>query len=106
MQSDNPMQKHQTVYSAFYPLILVVVTILVNTAFQSSQIFQEKENLSILRSNQEKALGESRKIRTQFDAITTGTAKLAAQGNQNASLVLVRLKKMGISVNLPPQLLP
>lgn len=103
MQSEDSRQKKRPERSAFVPMTLMVITLLIMASFQTGQLYREKENLISIKLNQKKPLEESRKVRTQFDSIATDTAKLAAQGNENAQLLLIQLEKMGVSVSPPAQ---
>lgn len=99
MQSEDSRYGRQPGRSAFAPMALMVISLLIMVVFQTGQLYREKENLISVKLGQEKPLEESRNVRAQFDAIATDTARLAAQGNQNAKLLLTQLKKMGVSVN-------
>jgi len=104
MQNTSAGHEQFNTYSSFYPLLLVAATLLLMTVFQASQLFRERTELTRIAFNQEKPMQESRKVRAQFDAIATQTAKLAAQGNRNAGLVVAQLKKRGISIDPPSQM--
>ena len=99
MQTEDSRHERHPVHCAFAPMVLLVIALLIMAVFQTSELFREKANLISIKLNQEKPLEESRNVRTQFDSIATDTAKLAAQGNQNAILLLTQLKKMGVSIN-------
>lgn len=99
MEPEDSRHKRYPVHSTFEPMLLILIALLVMTGFQTSQLYREKTNLVAIKLNQEKPLRESRNVRAQFDSIATDTARLAAQGNQNAKLLLTQLKKVGVSVD-------
>jgi len=52
-----------------------------------------------VKANQEKPFQDSVKARAQIDAITADTARLAAQGNASAQLIVAELQKRGIKID-------
>ena len=80
-------------------LALVVISWVAWVAFQSFQLVRERGNLQQVRANQETPFQEAVKAREQIDSINSDTAKLAAQGNANAQLVLAELRKRGITID-------
>ena len=80
-------------------LALVVISWVAWVAFQSFQLVRERGNLQQVRANQEKPFQEAVKARERIDSINSDTAKLAAQGNANAQLVLAELRKRGITID-------
>jgi hypothetical protein len=95
------MQGKQSGRSAFEPVFLIAVALLATVIFQSSQLIRDNQRLKSLKLGQDKSLSEARNVRKQFDSIAQGTAELAAQGNQNAAILLKELEKIGVTVNLP-----
>jgi hypothetical protein len=84
--------------SGFVPLLLLALAMLLLVGSQTSQLLQQKTNLTDLRSGQDAPLDESRKVREQFESIAKGTARLASQGNENARALLKNLRALGIVV--------
>lgn len=80
-------------------LTLVVFSWCAWMVFQSVQLVRERNHLSQLQANQESALQEAAKIKTQIDSITAETAKLAAEGNPSAQRIAAEFKKRGFKVN-------
>jgi hypothetical protein len=85
----------------FIPMFIVALTLLFMAGFQTSQLLRQGESLRTLKSGQDSPLEDSRKVRTQFDSITTGAAQLADQGNPHAKMLLKELRKLGVTVTLP-----
>jgi len=79
-------------------LTLVVFSWCAWMVFQTVQLVRERNHLSQLQTNQEAALQEAAKVRTQIEAITADTAKLAAEGNAGAQRIVVELRKRGLKV--------
>jgi len=85
--------------SAFVPLLLVMIGLLIWSGAQMYQLFSERSTLKTLLSNQATPFAASQKLRVQLDAVASGTQRLADQGNQNARLVVEELRKRGITIN-------
>lgn len=79
-------------------LTLVVFSWAAWMVFQTVQLVRERIHLARLQANQESALQETAKIKSQIDAIANDTAKLAAQGNPGAQRILAELKRRGFKV--------
>lgn len=83
----------------FVPLLLVVVTLVLLTGFQSLQLIRERHTLGTRIASQDKPLAEAKRVRTQLNAIAGDLSKLAGQGNGNAKTVLDLLRQRGITIN-------
>jgi hypothetical protein len=79
-------------------LTLVVFSWCAWTLFQTVQLVRERNHLTRLKANQETALQEATKVRTQIEAITADTAKLAAAGNPGAQRILAEFRRRGFKV--------
>jgi hypothetical protein len=96
-------------WSVFVPLAVGLLTVLISAGFQTSQLVHDKGNLKKVYANQETPLQAAQKMRTQMDAITSGMAKLASQGNANAKEITQALAAHGFTINpnaktpAPPQ---
>lgn len=80
------------------PVALIVAAFFLITAFQTERLVQEHNSLVALRSQQDTALLQTERIRTRFQMLASGTAKLADSGNANAKAVLSQLQAQGITV--------
>ncbi len=80
-------------------LALVVISWFAWVVFQTTQLVRERGNLEQVKANQEKPFQDSVKARAQIDAITADTARLAAQGNASAQLIVAELQKRGIKID-------
>ena len=83
----------------FAPIALVVVTILLATAFQLYVLVRERQLLRARFEAQQTPLEEVQKVRDQLQSIAKSTYQLSAAGNKNATLVIERLKRAGILVS-------
>jgi hypothetical protein len=90
----------------FLPVALLAVAILVWVGFQTTQLIREREALQTLRQTQETQVQSSQKVRASLDAIASGTAKLAEQGNPNAKLIVDELRKRDVTINPNPPAAP
>jgi len=66
--------------------------------FQSVQLAQERSHLSLVKINQDSAVLESEKIRTQFQTIMEKTSELANQGHGGAKMVMDELQRRGFAI--------
>lgn len=87
-------------------LALVVLSWVAWVTFQTFQLVRERGRLEQLKSNQEKPFQDSAKVRAQIDSINTDTARLAAQGNINAQLIVAELQKRGLTINAAAKTVP
>jgi hypothetical protein len=87
-----------------FTLALVVIYWFAWTVFQTGQLVYDRKNLEQVKINQESLYQQSVKTKTEIDAMAADTAKLAAQGNPNAQLIVNELKNRGItlSANIKP----
>lgn len=83
-------------YESFVPLLLVVVAVAAWFGYQCVQLTDERDSLAQLKKQQEATLKNAHKMRTQLDAIASGVARLARQGNADAKLVVKGLRDRGI----------
>ena len=86
-------------YHVFMPLLLVFVGSVIWMAFQTTQLWIERNTLSQLYANQEHTLVTAAKMRRQLDALASGVAKLAQGGNPHAKLIVDGLRRKGITIN-------
>lgn len=82
----------------FVPMALVVVTLVLLMLFQSLQLIRDRELLRTRFNAQQAPLEEVQKVSQQLQAIAKSTYTLSASGNENAALVVDRLKQAGITV--------
>ncbi len=95
--------------SAFVPGLLLALAVLGWSAFQATQLVMERSNLTAAISTQEPQMEQSRKVRAALESLATRTARLARDGNANATVIVEELRKRGISINLdgpPPAVTP
>jgi hypothetical protein len=95
-------------WSVFVPVFLLALTYLAWTVFQTTQLAIERNALQTLRSNQEKQMDESKKVRERFEALSRETHLLANRGNRGAMLIMQELRKRGITIttDVPAQSTP
>ena len=84
-------------------LIITLVSLILWFGFQAFQLVGDRNNLRLLKANQETAIQESAKIRTQFQTLMTKTAELAKQGHAGAKMVIDELQKRGVGVGVSPE---
>ncbi len=84
-------------------LTLTLVTLILWFGFQAFQLVRDRSSLQVVKANQETAMQESEKIRTQFQTLMTKTAELANQGHAGAKMVIDELQKRGLGVGAPEE---
>lgn len=87
-------------HSSFLPILGLALTLLLLAAFQTAQLSMDRDVLVTVKNNQDAAVSESKKVRTQFESIAKSTGQLAANGNSNAQMIVEQLRKQGITINL------
>jgi hypothetical protein len=95
-------------WSVFVPVFLLALTYLAWTVFQTTQLAVERNALQALRSNQEKQMEESKKVRERFESLSRETQLLANRGNRGAVLIMEELRRRGITIttDVPAQPAP
>ena len=68
-------------------------------AFQTVQLVGERQALATARATLDPMTLNATKLRTALDALATATAKLAADGNANARVIVEELRKRGVTIN-------
>jgi len=77
------------------PLIMTLAALLIYFAFQSLQLWVERSNLSMVKSNQDATLQEAQKVQSQFKILITKTNELAEKGHAGARMVMEGLQRQG-----------
>ena len=85
--------------SAFIPILITLIAVIGWFGFQTYQLLQERENLSVLAFNQDSMHKTAQKLRAQLDGLASGTSKLAQKGNANAQQIVSALAQRGITIN-------
>ena len=88
----------RTPFSPFVPMLLVAVSLLSWLAFQGVQLGLEQRQLALAHESLDAQHAAATKLRAALDALATATAKLAADGNANARVVVEELRKRGITI--------
>ncbi len=87
-------------------LTLTLVSLILWFGFQAFQLVRDRSSLQVVKANQETAMQESQKIRTQFQTLMTKTSELANQGHAGAKMVMDELQKRGVGVGVAPEEAP
>ena len=69
------------------------------------QLSIERNNLGVVKANQDAAMQEAQKIQAQFKTLVTKTGELAAQGHAGAKMVMEELQKRGLGA-APEAIMP
>lgn len=87
--------------SAFVPILLLVLSVTAWFGFQTLQLMREQQQLEAAKVNLAPQELAATKLRTALDQVATATAKLAAEGNVNARLIVEQLRSRGVTINSP-----
>jgi len=85
-------------WSVFVPVFLLALTYVAWTVFQTTQLVVERNALQTLRSNQDKQVEESKKVRERLESLSRETQLLANRGNRGAQLIMEELRRRGITI--------
>jgi len=85
--------------SAFVPMLLMALAIVGWLAFQGMQLVRERRQLGELQTSLGPQAEAATKLRASLDAVATATAKLAADGNDGARVIVEELRKRGVTIN-------
>ena len=85
--------------SVFFPALLLALAFVAWLAFQAVQLVMERQQLGLAKANLEQQEQGATKLRASLDAVATSTAKLAADGNANARVIVEELRKRGVTIN-------
>ena len=87
-------------FNPFVPMLLIALSLLSWLAFQGVQLGLEQRQLQLAQAKLDSQHEAATKLRSALDALATATAKLAADGNANARIVVEELRKRGITIRL------
>jgi len=96
---DSSSHPNEQRHGVMLPMLLGLLTLVLWFGFQTYQLIQERGAINTRKANQEKIYANAQKMRAQLDAIATGTARLAQQGNAHAQQVVTALRARGITIN-------
>jgi hypothetical protein len=94
-----PVSKAAGTYSAFTPLLLALLALLLWLGWQTSVLVIEREGLASAYAGQQQTVDNAGKLRASLDSLAADTQRLAQAGNGNAALLVAELNKRGITIN-------
>ncbi len=86
-------------HSAFVPVLLGGLALLVVLGYQTFVLVAEREALNATHTGQQQTVDNAAKLRNSLDLLAADTQRLADVGNPNAGLLVAELRKRGISIN-------
>ena len=98
-QSDSSPRPQPAARGPFEPLLLLAIAFLGWTAIQTTQLMTDRRSLADVAAQQVAPFAAAQKIRAAADSLAKKMQALADKGNPNAQLVVVELKKRGITIN-------
>jgi nitrogen fixation/metabolism regulation signal transduction histidine kinase len=85
--------------SPFVPMLLVALSVSGWFGFQTLQLVREQQQLEAAKVSLGLQELAATRLRTALDQVATATAKLAAEGNGNARLIVEQLRTRGVTIN-------
>jgi hypothetical protein len=85
--------------SPFIPILILALSFVGWSGFQTAQLVLEKDNLAALRAGQDKPVEDSKKLRDGLDNLAKATLALSNRGNINARLIVDELRRRGVTIN-------
>jgi hypothetical protein len=85
--------------SAFVPVLLCALTLLVWFAFQAVLLLGDRDALQATRQAQQATVDNAGKLRASLDSLAVDTQSMADGGNPSAKLLIDELHKHGITIN-------
>ena len=85
-------------YGAFLPALLMSLAVVASLGFQGFQLLREQQRLESALSGLEAQQQTAVKLRASLDAVATATARLAADGNANARVIVEELRRRGVTI--------
>ena len=86
-------------HSAFAPVLLCVLALLLGLGWQSYQLVAEREGMQAAHAGQQQTVDNAGKLRASLDALAADTQRLADSGNASAAALVAELRKRGITIN-------
>lgn len=88
----------EPVANVFLPMLLFALAIVAWLAFVAIQEMNERAQLTAINAGLQTQDQEAIKLRGSFQSLAEATARLAAQGNPNARIVVDELRRHGIAL--------
>jgi len=92
--------------SAFVPMLVCALTLLVWFVFQSVLLLSDRQALQANYLSQQQTVDNAGKLRASLDALAADTQRMADAGNPNAALLVTELRKRGITITVPAAAAP
>lgn len=80
---------------------ILSLALFVLVAFQTVVLIQTRGNLVATRNSQDQGTQQGQRVRQQLDVLATGTARLAAGGDQNAAKIVEDFRRQGVTFTFP-----
>ena len=106
VEREETLERHAVAQSVLtLPFIITVVALTIYFAFHTLQLSIERNNLGLVKANQDAAMQEAQKVQAQFKTLVTKTGELAGQGHAGAKMVMEELQKRGLGA-APEAIMP
>lgn len=106
VEREDTLERHAVAPSVLtLPFIITLVAVTIYFAFQTLQLSIERNNLGLVKANQDAAMQEAQKVQAQFKTLVTKTGELAGQGHAGAKMVMEELQKRGLGA-APEAIMP
>ena len=92
-------QRTSQVRSAFVPVLLGTLALLLGLGWQSFLLITDRDGLQAAHAGQQQTVDSAGKLRASLDGLAADTQRLADGGNASAALLVTELRKRGITIN-------
>ena len=82
--------------------IMLAAGLFLLAGLQALMLLHERQALKTSHTGQEAAVQQANHMRSQLQAVATKTARLAADGDDNARAIIDDLRRQGINVEAAP----
>ena len=79
-------------------LVLVVAALFLMALLRTIELTAERHSLYKLHDQQESALRQAAKVKSQFEALAHGVTTLSASGDAGARLVVEAMRRQGVNL--------
>ncbi len=92
------MSDQSNSFSPYLPLFLLALAVLTSFGFQTLTLVNEAGHLKTAIEQQQPAIEDGQKVRTQLRELARQALAMAEQGNENAALLIETMRKKGVKI--------
>jgi cell division protein FtsB len=98
------MEKSQIAASQIlFPVTLLALSVVGFLGFQAVMLSGDNANLQQTVDQQITQLEQVEKVKTQLNALASGTLKLSQMGDKDATAIIAQMRKAGVNIDESPK---